>query len=261
MSRPGLKSTLYMFALALAILLSMLLIWRGAGAPREPARIVVSSLPGGESQEVFLEQAGNYIIYAEQVIAPRAVDAGDLLVPGMNVQISDGSGVDLKTTQPGFGAWLVKILTRQRGHSLRCFEVSRAGSITVRASLLEVAAQASAGGVTLAFVRPTAPGRFFWLLLGFGGQICFSLRFIIQWLASERAGRSTVPRAFWYFSLVGGLMILCYAVYTRDPVFIMAYVLNAFIYVRNLMLIKKQNQQGGPGLVIVSSDQAGSNAL
>jgi lipid-A-disaccharide synthase-like uncharacterized protein len=261
MPRPGLKSTLYMLALALAILFSMLLIWHGAGAPQEPARIVVSNLPGGQSQEVFIEQAGSYIIYAEQVIVPRAVDASDLAVPGINIQISDGSGVDLKTTQPGFGAWLLKILTRQRGHSLRCFEVSRAGSITVRARLLEESGQAVAGGVTLAFVRPTAAGRFFWLLLGFGGQICFSLRFIIQWLASERAGRSTVPRAFWYYSLVGGLMILCYAVYTRDPVFIMAYVLNAFIYVRNLMLIRRGDQQGGPGLVTVSSDQTGSNSL
>jgi len=259
MSRPGLKSTLYMLALALVILLSMVLIWRGAGAPQEPARITVSRFPGSESQEVFIEQAGNYIIYLEQVISSRPVAAGDLLLPGISIQINDRAGADLETTPPGFGAWLLKILTRQRGNSLRCFEVSRPGGINVRASLTEGSGKESMDAVTLAFVRSTAPGRFFWLLLGFGGQICFSLRFIIQWLASERAGRSTVPRAFWYYSLVGGLMILGYAVYTRDPVFIMAYVLNAFIYVRNLMLIRRGDQQGVAGLADVSSAETGGN--
>ena len=59
-----------------------------------------------------------------------------------------------------------------------------------------------------------------WLGIGFLGQALFSARFLVQWLASERARRSIVPRAFWFFSLAGGATLLAYAIYRRDPVFI-----------------------------------------
>ncbi|MDR9439631.1 MAG: lipid-A-disaccharide synthase N-terminal domain-containing protein [Halomonas sp.] len=79
-----------------------------------------------------------------------------------------------------------------------------------------------------------------WLGIGFLGQALFSARFLVQWLASERARRSIVPRAFWFFSLAGGATLLAYAIYRRDPVFIAGQGAGLFIYVRNLMLIRHE---------------------
>jgi len=78
-----------------------------------------------------------------------------------------------------------------------------------------------------------------WVILGILGQIFFTARFLTQWIASERAGRSVVPLSFWFFSIGGGLMLLAYALYRRDPVFILGQAFGLFIYVRNLMLIRK----------------------
>jgi lipid-A-disaccharide synthase-like uncharacterized protein len=77
-----------------------------------------------------------------------------------------------------------------------------------------------------------------WLGIGFAGQALFSMRFLVQWLASERRGRSVVPLAFWYFSIAGGLTLLAYAVYRADPVFIVGQSAGLFIYLRNLQLIR-----------------------
>jgi len=87
-----------------------------------------------------------------------------------------------------------------------------------------------------------------WVVVGFLGQGLFSARFLVQWLASERARRSVVPRAFWFFSLGGGITLLAYALYRRDPVFIAGQGVGLFIYVRNLMLIYSETAPGrGPG--------------
>ncbi len=77
----------------------------------------------------------------------------------------------------------------------------------------------------------------FWLGLGFLGQTMFSLRFLVQWWASERRKRSVVPPAFWYFSLAGGSVLLAYAIYRTDPVFIVGQLAGLAIYARNLHLI------------------------
>jgi lipid-A-disaccharide synthase-like uncharacterized protein len=77
-----------------------------------------------------------------------------------------------------------------------------------------------------------------WLGIGLAGQALFSMRFLVQWLASERRGRSIVPLAFWYFSIGGGLTLLAYAIYRADPVFIVGQAAGLFIYIRNLQLIK-----------------------
>jgi len=82
-----------------------------------------------------------------------------------------------------------------------------------------------------------------WLLIGFAGQGMFSLRFLVQWISSERARRSVVPLAFWYFSLGGGALLLLYAVHRRDPVFIVGQVTGLFIYARNLHLIRRRGRQ------------------
>ena len=76
-----------------------------------------------------------------------------------------------------------------------------------------------------------------WLLVGFAGQAMFSTRFLVQWLASEKAKRSIVPNAFWFFSLLGGLLLFIYAVHRKDPVFILGQGAGLFIYSRNLWFI------------------------
>ncbi len=81
-----------------------------------------------------------------------------------------------------------------------------------------------------------------WLIIGFLGQFFFSMRFIIQWIASERKKRSVIPITFWYFSLLGGTTLLAYAIYRQDPVFILGQSLGVFIYSRNLYLIYREKK-------------------
>jgi lipid-A-disaccharide synthase-like uncharacterized protein len=86
----------------------------------------------------------------------------------------------------------------------------------------------------------------FWLVLGLVGQAIFGSRFVVQWISSERAGQSVVPDVFWYLSLVGALVLLTYAIYKRDPVFIIGQSMGGFIYARNLSLIaRKKGSAGG----------------
>ena len=79
-----------------------------------------------------------------------------------------------------------------------------------------------------------------WLTIGFIGQALFSMRFIVQWIKSERMKRSVVPLAFWYFSLAGGAALFLYALHRSDPVFIVGQGLGIFIYLRNLWLIYRE---------------------
>ncbi len=79
----------------------------------------------------------------------------------------------------------------------------------------------------------------FWLAIGLLGQALFSARFLVQWIASERRQRSVVPHAFWYFSIGGGLTLLAYAIYRRDPVFILGQGAGLFVYARNLWFIHR----------------------
>jgi lipid-A-disaccharide synthase-like uncharacterized protein len=78
-----------------------------------------------------------------------------------------------------------------------------------------------------------------WLGVGFLGQAFFSMRFLVQWIASERRKQSVMPVSFWVFSIGGGLTLLVYAVYRVDPVFILGQAAGLAIYARNLYLIKK----------------------
>jgi lipid-A-disaccharide synthase-like uncharacterized protein len=81
-----------------------------------------------------------------------------------------------------------------------------------------------------------------WLVIGFLGQACFASRFLVQWMASERAGRSVVPRVFWYLSIAGGAIVLCYAIWRRDPVFIVGQSAGLFVYLRNLVLLRREDR-------------------
>ncbi len=80
-------------------------------------------------------------------------------------------------------------------------------------------------------------GELAWVLFGLVAQLMFTARFLVQWIASERAKDSVMPVAFWYFSLAGGVMLLSYALYRADPVFILGQGLGVIIYMRNLWLI------------------------
>ena len=78
-----------------------------------------------------------------------------------------------------------------------------------------------------------------WLAFGLVAQLLFAARFLVQWIASERAGKSVVPMAFWFFSIGGGLMTLIYGIVKREPVIILGQLLANIIYIRNVMLIWK----------------------
>jgi lipid-A-disaccharide synthase-like uncharacterized protein len=81
------------------------------------------------------------------------------------------------------------------------------------------------------------------LVLGFVAQAIFGARFLVQWVASERAGRSTVPIAFWYMSIAGGLLLLTYSLYQRDPVFIVGQSFGTVVYFRNLVLLSRERKR------------------
>ncbi|MCB2129806.1 MAG: lipid-A-disaccharide synthase N-terminal domain-containing protein [Rhodobacteraceae bacterium] len=81
--------------------------------------------------------------------------------------------------------------------------------------------------------------EFWWVAFGLFGQLMFTGRFLVQWIASERARKSVIPLTFWYFSMAGGVILLAYAIYRRDPVFVLGQSLGVFIYSRNLWLIHR----------------------
>jgi len=82
-----------------------------------------------------------------------------------------------------------------------------------------------------------------WLTVGFTGQFFFFLRFFIQWIVSERKRESVIPIHFWYFSIGGGILLLFYAIYKRDPVFIVGQSMGVLIYARNLFFIYNRKEK------------------
>ena len=80
------------------------------------------------------------------------------------------------------------------------------------------------------------------LSIGFLGQFIFASRFIFQWIHSERKGESSIPIIFWYLSIFGGLGLLTYAIFRKDPVIILGQSFGLFIYLRNLFLIYKKKK-------------------
>jgi lipid-A-disaccharide synthase-like uncharacterized protein len=86
-----------------------------------------------------------------------------------------------------------------------------------------------------------------WVVLGIVAQLMFTMRFVVQWIASEKVKRSVIPNSFWFFSIGGGLLLLVYALYRRDPVFIAGQAFGVFVYARNLYFIRKRG--GGEGVM------------
>jgi lipid-A-disaccharide synthase-like uncharacterized protein len=83
-----------------------------------------------------------------------------------------------------------------------------------------------------------------WILTGLGGQLLFMMRFLVQWIVSEKAKRSVIPVAFWWLSIGGAAILLAYAIWRSDPVFILGQSMGFFIYARNLWLIHAARQAG-----------------
>ena len=102
----------------------------------------------------------------------------------------------------------------------------------------------SSENAVAAFIRIIGISPFnFWIILGFVGQAMFTARFLVQWIASEKRGESVVPIHFWFLSVAGSSIVLVYAIYRLDPVFIAAYCVGNFIYIRNLILIHRHNKK------------------
>jgi len=80
------------------------------------------------------------------------------------------------------------------------------------------------------------------LIIGFLGQFLFASRFVVQWIYSEKVGKSSIPIIFWYLSIFGGIGLLIYAISRKDPVIITGQLFGIFIYIRNLILIKKNKK-------------------
>jgi lipid-A-disaccharide synthase-like uncharacterized protein len=82
------------------------------------------------------------------------------------------------------------------------------------------------------------------ILIGYVAQALFAMRFFVQWVASERAGRSVIPTSFWFFSIGGGFLLLGYAIYRKDPVFIIGQAFGVFVYLRNLYFVIRDRSSG-----------------
>ena len=91
----------------------------------------------------------------------------------------------------------------------------------------------------LAFFDVDSANELAWILIGLLAQVLFGGRFVLQWIRSEKAGESVVPVGFWWLSIFGGALMLAYAIYRWDPVFILGQGLGLVVYVRNLVLIRR----------------------
>ncbi|OIQ84026.1 lipid-A-disaccharide synthase [mine drainage metagenome] len=81
-----------------------------------------------------------------------------------------------------------------------------------------------------------------WLAIGLTGQTMFMMRFVVQWIHSERHQKSVIPVSFWYLSLVGGLTVLAYGLHRAEPVIILGQLPGTIVYTRNLMLIYREKR-------------------
>jgi lipid-A-disaccharide synthase-like uncharacterized protein len=85
-----------------------------------------------------------------------------------------------------------------------------------------------------------------WVILGFAAQALFTMRFLVQWIASERVRRSVIPLAFWLYSIGGGALLLIYSLYRKDPVFIAGQSFGLFVYIRNLYFALRERHLATP---------------
>ena len=93
------------------------------------------------------------------------------------------------------------------------------------------------------YINSLSTMELIFLVIGFIGQGLFASRFIVQWIYSERKGESSIPIIFWYLSIFGGFGLLTYAIFRQDPVIILGQSFGIIIYLRNLILIYKKNNE------------------
>ena len=96
----------------------------------------------------------------------------------------------------------------------------------------------------MSFLGAETRAELIWIMVGLGGQVMFMMRFLIQWVVSEKAKKSVIPVSFWWFSIGGAAILLAYAIYRKDPVFILGQSLGFFIYTRNLWFIYQEKREG-----------------
>lgn len=99
----------------------------------------------------------------------------------------------------------------------------------------------------IAWYAATSTTEIVWIGVGFFAQALFMMRFVVQWIASERVRRSIVPETFWYFSIGGGVMLLAYSIYRVDPVYMFGQGLGLIIYFRNLYFVWTHKRDGAAG--------------
>jgi lipid-A-disaccharide synthase-like uncharacterized protein len=149
--------------------------------------------------------------------------AGTILALTLAQTVLAASGARTPAAQPGDGATGARTVEQlQAENQALKAEVARLQPPTIWQKLAMIA-------------KLQPPGV--WYLVGFFGQFVFFMRFVVQWIASERKKQSVVPLAFWYISLAGSLITIVYAVHIKDPVFTASFCLNILIYIRNLHLI------------------------
>lgn len=95
----------------------------------------------------------------------------------------------------------------------------------------------------LHYVSDMPKSDLIWLCIGLLGQTLFMMRFIVQWIHSERHQQSLIPISFWYFSLIGGLTVLAYGFHKAEPVIILGQLPGTIVYARNLILIRRSAQK------------------
>jgi lipid-A-disaccharide synthase-like uncharacterized protein len=99
-----------------------------------------------------------------------------------------------------------------------------------------------------------------WVAFGLIGQAMFFGRFLVQWIASERAGRSVIPVAFWFLSIAGGAIVLVYSIYRLDPVFIIGNTTGVLIYGRNLFLVSREKRETAVAAAAAPTDRRSAGA-
>jgi lipid-A-disaccharide synthase-like uncharacterized protein len=142
---------------------------------------------------------------------------------------------------------LQDVQLRREGDAL--VVVGKDGAATSGARWLEdlAAAQETQRGAGFLYVlfNISRPAGFLWVAIGFLGQAAFTFRMLLQWWASEKAGRSVIPIAFWYGSLAGGALLLVYFIWRKDVVGVIGQSTGVFVYARNIALVRRGALPGG----------------
>lgn len=178
---------------------------------------------------------GFWLVYSQGHVGLPTLRAGALTEP---VRIAGMRGV-LEAVESD-GAWTFRVLLRDRD-TTQTFDEARCREI-FGDEVYERATTARSNWVFRLF-NITSWAGVTWIAIGFGGQIAFSGRMLLQWFVSEREKRSVVPAAFWWMSLIGGVLLFAYFVWRQDVVGVLGQSSGLVIYARNIRLIHKRNRR------------------